>query len=292
MTTDGGDAASDGRVAAPDFRVAAPSGRVAAPSGAGLADRVRAVTTARVLSGRVATSYRTASLLALRADHAAARDAVAAELDLSVPPLDALAARYGIVEVASAAADAVQHLRRPDLGRRLSAAARQTLVERCPPGADLQVLIGDGLSASAVAAQVPGLLPLLLDGAAARGWSVGQVFAVRRCRVGVLNDVGELLGSAAVVLLVGERPGLGTADSLSAYLAWRPRPGHSDADRNLVAGIHARGLTHADAADRVLDLVAAMRAAGASGVALKEVDRELLAPPTPAAAPLPEVGSA
>jgi ethanolamine ammonia-lyase small subunit len=255
-------------------------------AGGGLADRVRAVTTARVLSGRVATSYRTSSLLSLRADHAAARDAVAAELDLSVPPLDALAAAYGIVEVASAAADPVQHLRRPDLGRRLSPAARETLLERCPPGADLQVLIGDGLSASAVAAQVPGLLPLLVDGAAERGWSVGQVFAVRRCRVGILNEVGALLDPAAVVLLVGERPGLGTADSLSAYLAWRPRPGHTDADRNLVAGIHARGLSHAAAAERVLDLVAAMREAGASGVALKEVDRELLAPT------LPEVGPA
>ncbi len=259
-----------------------PGDAALAQEDAPLAARVRAVTTARVLSGRVATSYRTSSLLSLRADHAAAQDAVAAELDLTVPPLSALASAYAVVEVASAAADAVQHLRRPDLGRRLSPAARETLLERCPPGADLQVLIGDGLSASAVAAQVPGLLPLLLDGAAARGWSVGQVFAVRRCRVGVLNEVGELLDPSAVVLLIGERPGLGTADSLSAYLAWRPRPGHTDAERNLVAGIHARGLSHADAADRVLDLVAAMRDAGASGVALKEVDRELLAPPPPA----------
>lgn len=238
--------------------------------------RVRALSSARVLTGRAGTGYRTASLLQLRADHAAARDAVDAELDLSVPPLDALAAAYGLFAVDTQAADGAQHLRRPDLGRRLSGAAREQLLARCPTGADVQVLVGDGLSATAVAAQVPGLLPLLLDGCAARGWSTGQVFAVRRCRVGVLNDVGALLDPAAVVLLVGERPGLGTAESLSAYLAWRPRPGHTDAERNLVAGIHRRGLSHADAAERVLDLVGAMREAGASGVALKEVDRPAL----------------
>ena len=245
-----------------------------------LARRVRAVTSARVLSGRVGTAYRTGSLLALRADHAAARDAVDAELDLTAPPLQEVAERYGVFAVDSQAADGAQHLRRPDLGRLLSGGAEDTLRERCPPHTDLQILLGDGLSAAAVAAQVPALLPLLLDGAAARGWSTGQVFAVRRCRVGILNGVGELLDPAAVVLLIGERPGLGTAESLSAYLAWRPRPGHTDAERNLVAGIHRRGLSHPDAANRVLDLVAAMQDAGASGVALKEVDREaLLAPP-------------
>lgn len=242
-------------------------------SDADLARRVREVTTARVLTGRVGTAYRTASLLALRADHAAARDAVDAELDLQSPPLAELSARYGLFAVDSRARDGAQHLRRPDLGRLLSEDAARTVLERCPPRVDLQVVLGDGLSAAAVAAQVPGLLPLLLDGAHERGWSTGQVFAVRHCRVGVLNPVGALLDPVVVVLLIGERPGLGTAESLSAYLGHRPRPGHTDADRNLVAGIHARGLPHAAAAERVLDLVAAMREAGASGVALKEVDQ-------------------
>lgn len=254
---------------------------LAALPGTDLGRRVRELTTARVLTGRVGTAYRTSSLLGLRADHAAARDAVDAELDLAARPLDELVQRYGLFAVGSRARDGVQHLRRPDLGRLLDEAAEATLRERCPVDVDLQVLLGDGLSASAVAAQVPGLLPLLLSGAAGRGWSTGQVFAVRHCRVGILNAVGELLRPSAVVLLIGERPGLGTAESLSAYLAWRPRPGHTDAERNLVAGIHSRGLSHADAAARVLDLVAAMRTAGASGVALKEVDRELLAAPVP-----------
>lgn len=229
-----------------------------------LADRVAAVTPARLFTGRAGTSYRTATLLRLRADHAAARDAVAAVLDLDDPRL----APLGLFEVATMAATPAEHLLRPDLGRRLSPAARQTLAERCVYGAGLQVVVGDGLSAEAVAAQVPALLPRLLAEAERGAWTVGTPFAMRHCRVGVVNDVGELLDPEVVVLLVGERPGLATARSLSAYLAYRPRPGHTDAQRNLVANIHERGLPADVAVDRILALASACRAARASGVAV------------------------
>ncbi len=238
---------------------------------AALAERVRAVTPARVFVGRTGTSYRTANLLALRADHAAARDAVDAELDLTGPALTATTERYGLFAVGSAAADRAQYLRRPDLGRRLSDEGRAQVAARCPPGADLQVVIGDGLSAAAVDAQVPTLLPALLTAAAEAGWSTGQPFAVRQCRVGIMNDIGDLLRPTVIVLLIGERPGLATAESLSAYLAHRPRSGHTDADRNLLSNIHRRGLRPTQTVDRILGLVGAMQSAGASGVAIKEV---------------------
>src|SRR5262249_41357771 len=138
-----------------------------------------------------------------------------------------LAEAFGLFVVQSRAADKEEYLLRPDRGRRLDDASAAVVRERCSVGADLQVVIGDGLSAIAAAVQVPPLLPLLRDGAAAQGWSFGRPFAVRYCRVGVLNDVGALLGPAVAVLLVGERPGLATAESLSAYLAYRPQPGHS-----------------------------------------------------------------
>ena len=115
-----------------------------------------------------------------------------------------------------------------------------------------------------------------------RGLSVGQPFVVRHCRVGVLNDVGELLDPAVVVLLIGERPGLATAESLSAYLAYRPRPGHTDAQRNLISNIHARGVSHAEAARRILALAEQMRQVQASGVTVKE---DLAGPALPLAAP-------
>lgn len=234
---------------------------------------IRSRTPARLLVGRAGSAYRTATHLELRRDHAAARDAVDAELDPAALGAD-LVARFNLFAVRTQAASKQEYLLRPDRGRRLSDSARPEIKVRCPAGVDLQVVIGDGLSPPAVVAQVPALLPLLADGAAAFGWSFGQPFVVRYCRVGVLNDVGELLDSAVVVLLIGERPGLATAESLSAYLAYRPRPGDTDARRNLVSNIHVRGVSHAEGARRVLALAEKMKRLKASGVTVKE---ELLA---------------
>lgn len=228
-------------------------------------------TPARVLAGRCGPAYRTATLLKLREDHAAARDAVHAEVDL-VRDLGAeLVSRFQLFAVQTQAASKAEYLRRPDLGRKLSENARDLIRAQCPAGADVQVVIGDGLSATAVAAQVPALVGLLHDGAATRGWSFGRPFFVRHCRVGVMNDVGTLLAPEVVLLLVGERPGLATAESLSAYLAFRPRPGHTDADRNLISNIHGRGIGPSEAAVRVLALAEQFRTAGRSGVGITEV---------------------
>jgi ethanolamine ammonia-lyase small subunit len=128
--------------------------------------------------------------------------------------------------------------------------------------------IDDG--AIPVAAQVPRLLGLLQERARAVGWTVGQVFFVRHCRVGVLNDVGEVLSPTVAVLLIGERPGLATAESLSAYLAHKPRARDTDAQRNLISNIHARGVPVEAAAGRILALAERMRQQGASGVGVKE----------------------
>ena len=262
-----------------------PAPRPAAPDELSeLIRAIRARTPARILAGRAGVSYRTATQLELRRDHAAARDAVHAEVDL-VRDLGAeLVQRFGLFEVRTRAAGKEQYLMRPDLGRQLDDAAREAVGSQCPAGADLQVVVGDGLSAAAVAAQVPGLLPRLEAQARLRGWSFGRPFFVRYCRVGVLNDVGEMLGPAVVVLLIGERPGLATAESLSAYLAYRPRPGDTDARRNLISNIHARGVGTDEAAWRIAALAERMRQAQASGVAVKE-DLSALPPPGQAALP-------
>ncbi|MFO0811139.1 MAG: ethanolamine ammonia-lyase subunit EutC [Gemmataceae bacterium] len=222
-----------------------------------------ACTPARLLAGRAGTSYRTATSLELRRDHAAARDAVWTELNLP--------AGLDLPIVQTLAANKQEYLLRPDLGRRFSPSARATLAADYPTNADIQVVVGDGLSATAVAAQVPQLLPRLRAGAVERNWSFGRPFAIRYCRVGILNEIGELLDPAVVVLLVGERPGLATAESLSAYMAHRPRPGHTDAHRNLISNIHARGIGPDDAAARILGLADEMKRQGTSGVTVKEV---------------------
>ena len=231
---------------------------------------VQAATPARLFAGRCGASYRTATLLSLREDHAAALDAVQTELDLQRDLGDDLVRQYGMVEVTTRAASKAEYLRRPDLGRQLSESARAAL-STFPARCDLQVLLGDGLSATAVRTQVPLLLPRLHAQAEQHGWTWGRPFVVRYCRVGVLNDVGELLDPAVAVLLIGERPGLATAESLSAYMAYRPRAGHTDAQRNLISNIHSRGVTPDEAAERIAKLAARMRQLGSGGFCVKEI---------------------
>jgi ethanolamine ammonia-lyase small subunit len=242
-----------------------------------LIDLVRARTPARLLVGRSGSSYRTETHLDLLEDHAAARDAVLSEMDLVRDfGLDFIE-RRGLFLSRSLASTKAEYLLRPDLGRKLHPEDAQLIRHTCQRDVDLQIVIGDGLSPAAVAAQVPALLPLIEQGAVALGWSVGRPFAVRYCRVGILNDIGELLDPAVVVLLIGERPGLATSDSLSAYLAYRPREGDTDAQRNLISNIHARGTSPEEASRRILGLASQMMAAKLSGVSIKEApdDRKL-----------------
>jgi ethanolamine ammonia-lyase small subunit len=232
--------------------------------------KIRARTPARILTGRAGASYRTKVQLELREAHAAARDAVRAEMDLTALFGAAFVHRWGLFEVQTRATGKEEYLLRPDLGRHLDEGSRLKILERSSRGCDLQIVIGDGLSVPAVSRQVPALLPLLHAGAELAGWKIGRTFAIRYCRVGILNEIGEWLDPRVVVLLIGERPGLATAESLSAYMAYRPRAGHSDSDRNLISNIHARGVNSADAAARILNLAAQIMTAGASGYTIKE----------------------
>lgn len=231
--------------------------------------KVRAHTPARLLVGRVGAAYLTETQIGLREAHATARDAALAELDLENLFSARFLDQWKLFEASSQARNRREYLLRPDLGRRFNESSRREILARCPKRNDIQLAIGDGLSVPAVAAQVPALLPVLLESAAARGWSVGQTFVIRNCRVGILNEVGELLDPAVVVLLIGERPGLATAESLSAYMAYHPRSNHTDANRNLISNIHKRGVSAQDAADRILRLAEAMMAERTSGCGLR-----------------------
>jgi len=235
-----------------------------------IARRVRARTPARLLVGRAGAAYRTETQLDLRDAHAAARDAVRAELEIRDAFDPAFVQRFRLFAVRTRARSKDEYLLRPDLGRLLGDESRAEIKKGCPPGEDLQIVIGDGLSVPAVIAQVPALLPLLHEGAAERGWSVGRTFVVQHCRVGILNEVGQLLNPKVTVLLIGERPGLATAESLSAYMAYQPRASHTDANRNLISNIHARGLSASQAASRILNLAAHMMQNRISGYTLRE----------------------
>jgi len=233
-------------------------------------EHVRARTPARIFTGRAGAAYRTTTWLELRRDHAAAKDAVCAELDLTDDLGAEFVAEWGLFEVATLAYTKEEFLLRPDLGRSLGTSARAELARRCPAGIDLQVAIVDGLSAIAVRAQVPTLLPLLAAEARRRAWRFGQPFCIRHGRVGLLNDIGEMINPVVAVLLIGERPGLATAESLSAYMAYRPRNGHDDSRRNLISNIHARGVSPDQAVPRIAELAARMIRLATSGIAVKE----------------------
>lgn len=232
--------------------------------------KIRMRTPARLLAGRSGGAYRTSMLLELRAAHAAARDAVRTDFDLREQLGTELIDRYGIFEVATEATSKDEYLLRPDWGRRFSEEARRKIAETCSQAPDFLVCIGDGLSTTAIASQVPALLPLMLEGAARRGWKTGQTFAIRFCRVGILNEIGDVLQPKVAVVLIGERPGLATAESLSAYMAHRPRTGQTDADRNLISNIHSCGVCVEDAAVRILNLAERMMQMELSGVHLRE----------------------
>ncbi|HWF06296.1 MAG TPA: ethanolamine ammonia-lyase subunit EutC [Candidatus Angelobacter sp.] len=235
-----------------------------------LIEKIRARTPARVLADRSGAAYRTGTQLELRHAHAAARDAVRAELNLEADLGAEFVQHWKLFAVASMATSKDEYLQRPDLGRRLNDNARRELAAHSPVEADLQIVIGDGLSVTAVASQVPPLLPLLAEKSRSRGWKLGQPFAVHYCRVGIMNDIGELLKPKVVVLLIGERPGLATAESLSAYMAFQPRSGHNDANRNLISNIHPRGVDSESAASRIIALAEQMMRRQTSGVELKE----------------------
>jgi ethanolamine ammonia-lyase small subunit len=233
--------------------------------------KIRERTPARLLVGRAGAAYRTGTQMELREAHAAARDAVRTELNLEEVFDSAFVQRWGLFEVRTKARSKDEYLLRPDLGRHFDAESRAEIHSRYDANNDVQIAIGDGLSVPAVAVQVPLLFPLLSEGANERHWKIGKTLLIHRCRVGILNEIGDLLKPRVVVLLIGERPGLSAAESLSAYMAYRPSASDTDANRNLISNIHARGLNPHEAATRILNLAALMMKTSTSGYTLAAV---------------------
>ncbi len=232
-----------------------------------LADRLRAMTGARVGLGRAGNALPTRALLDFELAHGRARDAVHAALPAG------FAASLGAIELRSLAPDRTAFLQRPDLGRMLDPACRRQL-DGVSPG-QLLIVAGDGLSAQAVADHAPPLIEALL--ARLDGWALAPLVVASQARVALGDAVGEAIGATAVVMLIGERPGLSAPSSLGAYICWAPRIGRLDSERNCVSNIWTPdGLGYAAAADRIMAILSAARRAGRTGVGLN------LPPATPA----------
>ena len=219
-------------------------------------------TTARIGVGRAGARLMTRTMLTLRADHAQARDAVFA--DVSQQVLDAL----GLFTVQTQCPDKNTYITRPDLGRRLSDEALTTLKARCKPSPDVQVYAADGLSSTAIEANLPKILPVLLEALERMGVSVGTPFFLRFGRVGSQEHVAETLGAKVVCVLIGERPGLATAESMSAYIAYNAYVGMPESKRTVVSNIHRNGTAAVEAGAYIAEVIGKMLEQKASGVDL------------------------
>ena len=224
-----------------------------------------AATTARIGVGRAGPRYRTGALLLFQADHAVTQDALYRQVDQKL--LD----EQGLFTVQTRVTGGKQeYLLRPDLGRQLRDEAKRTIAERCVRQPSVQLCVGDGLSAAAIEANLRQILPVIKQGVQAAGLTFGTPFFIEGCRVGVINDIGDLLQPEVVILLIGERPGLGRADSMSAYMAYRPKAGDTDADRDVICNIFENGGTNPlEAGAFIVQVAQKMRRHQASGVKLK-----------------------
>jgi ethanolamine ammonia-lyase small subunit len=224
--------------------------------------RILAATPARVAVGRTGPRYHTNTMLRFRADHAAAKDAVMSEVEPE------LLARLGMFEVASRAPDKATFLQRPDLGRTLSDEGRAELQKRIGRAPTLVIIYGDGLSAAALNQHLAEFHASLERALSARGIGHAPPFFVRRSRVKIMDEIARLVGAQAALFVCGERPGLGFADSMSAYYIYQPAAGATDADREVISNINPRGRAPADAAADVAAAIERILREKKSGVVL------------------------
>jgi ethanolamine ammonia-lyase small subunit len=180
--------------------------------------------------------------------HARARDAVTTPIDWTEIEKGLAALKLKTLQIESAAGDRDTYLRRPDLGRRLSAESRQRLADIAAAGPDLVIVVGDGLSSSGVAANAVRTIKAFLPLAKEAGWKIGPVLLASQARVALGDDAAEFIGARAVLVLIGERPGLSSPDSLGAYLTWAPRVGRNDGERNCISNIRDGGMSADEAA--------------------------------------------
>ena len=240
-------------------------------------NHLRQYSSARLALGRAGGSIPTGELLAFRLAHARAQDAV--HTPLRVDEMAARLAQTGldVVILASAARDRSEYLLRPDLGRRLAADAAQQLHKyRTDDPVDVALIVSDGLSAAAVHQHAGEFVDVFVAGAAKLRWRLGPLVLVRGGRVAIQDEIGSVLAARAALIVLGERPGLGTAESLGAYLVYAPTPGKSDADRNCLSNLHSGGLAPGLGAAKALYLLQEALVRGISGVQLKDEGGALL----------------
>ena len=228
-------------------------------------------TPARIVQGRTGTRYLTRVYVGIRAEHAIALDAVASEIPDDFP------AKLGCLPLRTRAKDKQDYLLFPNHGRRLDDASKALLEREATKDVDVQVIAGDGLAPWALLRQGAELVPALLKELGAKGLSVGRPLFVRYARIGVQDEIGVLTRARSTVILVGERPGLGTGDSLSIYTGYAPRLDQDNAEKNCISNVRPLGLPPAQAARDCAALMRRTFDAGGGGLHLVRPTRDVVA---------------
>ena len=224
--------------------------------------RMKEKTPARLGCGKAGPRYKTLTMLRFRADHAAAQDAVFSQV-----PED-FAQKNGLVPVVTKCRDKDEYLTRPDLGRCFDEENQKKIKAAVPNAPKVQIVVGDGLSSAAILANAMDCMKTIQDGLKIRGIDCGAPIFVRYCRVGAGDAVGDVTGCELVCVLVGERPGLVTDKSMSAYITYKPHTGVSESSRTVVSNIHAQGTPAVEAGAHVAELIEKILNKKVSGVGL------------------------
>ncbi|MDR6564129.1 MULTISPECIES: ethanolamine ammonia-lyase subunit EutC [unclassified Arcicella] len=228
-------------------------------------------TPARIARGRAGHSLPTAELLKFQSDHAQARDAVYSEIQISsLQEAFMLNFKIEVLPLQSEVKSRSQYLQRPDLGRTISQLSRETLSKKESTEADICFVIADGLSAKAINEHSLPFLQLLLPKLQADNWKIAPICIVEQGRVAIADEIGFLLKASIVVILIGERPGLTSADSMGAYITYQPQVGLTDESRNCVSNIRPEGLNYVLATEKIFYLLNEIKGKKISGVQLKD----------------------
>ena len=224
--------------------------------------KMKARTPARLGSGKAGPRYKTLTMLRFRADHAAAQDAVFSQVS------EDFAAKNGMAEVQTRCHDKDEYLTRPDYGRCFDEENQRKIRAAISGTPQVQIVVGDGLSSAAIEANAMDCLQALREGLKLKGIDPGTPIFVRYCRVGAGDAIGDVTGCELVCMLVGERPGLVTDKSMSAYITYQPRTGVSESARTVVSNIHAQGTPAVEAGAHIADLIDTILKRKVSGVGL------------------------
>ncbi|ELP58994.1 ethanolamine ammonia-lyase small subunit [Clostridium pasteurianum DSM 525 = ATCC 6013] len=225
--------------------------------------RIKETTPARVCVGKAGTRLKTDTLLKFRADHAVAMDAVWSAVDeKSIDELNFL-------KIQTVVTDKEEYITRPDFGRKFSKDTIEYIKKNCIHSPEVQIIAGDGLSSTAINANLRDIYSIILDGLEAKGYKVGTPIFIKFARVATMDRIGEALNAKITIILIGERPGLATGESMSCYMAYESSTKKPESQRTVISNIHRNGMPPVEAGAQIVDLIQVMLKEKKSGVDLK-----------------------